>query len=569
MRQSNLFAPTLREVPAEAEVISHQLMLRAGYIRQLAAGVYTYLPLGVRVLRKVEQIVREEMDRAGAQEILMPSLQPAELWKESGRYEEYGAELIRLHDRHDREFALGPTHEEVITSLVRNEISTYRRLPVTLYQIQTKFRDERRPRFGLLRGREFIMKDAYSFNTDWDSLNQSYWGMHEAYTKIFNRLELNFRSVEADAGVIGGEGDTHEFMALANIGEDIIATCTCCSYAANLEKAESGPRTISSTDTAVNDVEKFHTPNIRTINELMLSLQIEAHHIFKTLIYLVDGNAIAVLIRGDHEVNEVKLKHYLHAQQVKLADSATAEQVTGAPTGFAGPMGLAIPLLVDQAIVNTPHGIAGANEEDYHVRYVRPGSDFPLEHVGDFRNVTEADPCPRCDNGVLDFYRGIEVGHVFKLGTKYSEKLGAVYLDSTGKEQVMVMGCYGIGVSRLLSAIAEQNHDEHGLIWPSSLAPFHVHVIPVSVKDTQQMKIAEEIYQHLLRKGIEVLFDDRDERPGVKFKDSDLMGIPIRIVIGKHATQGNIEFKERINSESIIMKIEDSLLRTLELVNIN
>ncbi len=569
MRQSNLFAPTLREVPSEAEVISHQLMLRAGYIRQLAAGIYTYLPLGWRVLRKVEQIVREEMDHVGAQELRMPALQPAELWKESGRYAEYGPELIRLHDRHGREFTLGPTHEEVITCLVRNEISSYRKLPVTLYQIQTKFRDERRPRFGLLRGREFIMKDAYSFNADSASLDQSYWSMHEAYTNIFNRCGLNYRAVEADAGVMGGEGDTHEFMALANIGEDTIATCTCCSYAANLEKAESGRRNTSSTDSAVNELEKFHTPNTRTIDQLMLSLQIEAHHIFKTLIYLVDGNAVAVLIRGDHEVNEVKLKHYLHAQQVELADSATAEQVTGAPTGFAGPIGLAIPILVDHVVVDMPHGITGANEQDFHFRYVRPGSDFPLEHIGDFRNVAEGDPCPRCNEGVLDFHRGIEVGHVFKLGTKYSEKLGAVYLDPTGKEQVMVMGCYGIGVSRILSALVEQNHDEHGLIWPLSIAPFHVHVIPVSVKDTQQMEIAEKIYHDLLNKGVDVLFDDRDERPGVKFKDSDLMGIPIRIVIGKHATEGNIEFKERINTESIIMKIEDSLIRTLEILNIN
>lgn len=568
MRQVNLFAPTLREVPSEAEVISHQLMLRAGYIRQLAAGVYTYLPLGWRVLRRIEQIIREELEHVGAQELHMPALQPAELWKESGRYEEYGPELIRLHDRHNREFALGPTHEEVITNLVSNEISSHRKLPVTLYQIQTKFRDERRPRFGLLRGREFIMKDAYSFNPDCASLDQSYWMMHQAYTNIFNRCGLNYRAVEADAGVIGGEGETHEFMALANIGEDTIATCTHCNYAANLEKAELGPIRTLSPDHIANTVEKFLTPNVRTIHELMLHLQIEAHHIFKTLIYVVDGNPVAIVIRGDHEVNEVKLKHYLHAQQVELADSSIAEQVTGAPTGFAGPIGLAIPILVDQAVVQIHHGITGANEQDYHYRFVRPGSDFPLDHVGDFRNVIEGDPCPRCNEGAIEFYRGIEVGHVFKLGTKYTEKLGATYLDPIGKEQVMVMGCYGIGVSRILSALVEQSHDDQGMIWPISIAPFHVHVIPVSIKDSLQMEIAEQMYQSLLNKGVDALFDDRDERPGVKFKDSDLMGIPIRIVVGKQAIHGQIEFKERIHTESTIMTIEDSILRTLELVNI-
>ena len=437
-----------------------------------------------------------------------------------------------------------------------------------MYQIQTKFRDERRPRFGLLRGREFIMKDAYSFHTDWTSLDLSYWMMHEAYTKIFNRCGLTYRAVEADAGVIGGQGETHEFMALASIGEDTITTCSCCNYAANLEKAVSGSLKVVALKSTIEKLEKFHTPDIHTINQLLHSLQIEAQHIFKTLIYRVDGKAVAVLVRGDHEVNELKIKHYLHAQHIELADTSTVEQVTGASVGYAGPVGLTITILVDQVVANINDGITGANEDDYHFRNVRPGIDFPMDHIGDFRNTLEGDPCPRCKEGSLEFYRGIEVGHIFKLGTKYSEKLGALYLDPAGKEQTMVMGCYGIGVSRILSALVEQHHDEQGIMLPISIAPFHVHVIPVSVKDSLQMEIAEDIYQHLANKGIEVLLDDRDERPGVKFKDSDLIGIPIRIVIGKHAADGNVEFKERSNADSTVMMIEDALLRIVELIAI-
>ncbi|MBP1995077.1 proline--tRNA ligase [Paenibacillus eucommiae] len=586
MRQNTLLSTTLREAPADAEVISHQWMLRAGFIRQLAAGIYTYLPLGWRVLRKVEQIVREEMDRAGAQEMLMPAMQPTELWKESGRYAVYGPELIRLHDRHEREFALGPTHEEVITKLVSGEISSYRRLPVTLYQIQTKFRDERRPRFGLLRGREFLMKDAYSFDADWAGLDQTYWKMYDAYQRIFNRCALKYRPVEADAGAIGGEGGTHEFMALADIGEDTIAVCPHCEYAANIEKAVAGavagtgtgigigtgtvPQTPGSLTVEQEDLaqeqEKIHTPGIRTIDQLVQALGVEANEIIKTLIYTADGQAIAVLVRGDHEVNEIKVKNVLSVENLEIANAEVVAKATGAPVGFVGPVGLTIPVFMDRGVADMSRGIAGANEQDYHIRNVQPKRDLSLEHIGDFRNVVEGDICPRCEEGSLQFYRGIEVGHVFKLGTKYSEKLGARFLDASGSEQVMIMGCYGIGVSRILSAIVEQNQDEQGIIWPMALAPFQVHVIPVSLKDEIQMKTAEELYQRLVDCGIEVLLDDRDERPGVKFKDSDLIGIPIRIVVGKHAAEGNVEFKERARAEQKIMKLEDAFSCVVELV---
>ncbi|SEB82688.1 proline--tRNA ligase [Paenibacillus sp. GP183] len=566
MRQSTLLLTTLRESPSEAEAISHQLMLRAGYIRKLAAGIYTYLPLGRRVLRKVEQIVREEMDRADAQEVLMPAMQPAELWNESGRYSVYGPELIRLRDRNEREFALGPTHEEVVTALVRNEVNSYRKLPLTLYQIQTKFRDERRPRFGLLRGREFLMKDAYSFDKDWEGLDHSYWKMFDAYNRIFGRCTLDYRAVEADAGSIGSEGGTHEFMALAGIGEDTVVTCMRCKYAANLEKAESSFRTMEPAASMSAEIEMFHTPDLRTIDQLVKSLEIESADIINTLVYLVDGKAVAVLVRGDHEVNETKVKNYLGADNIELADSQMVKSLMGMPIGFIGPIGLNLQILVDKTVANMNDGIAGANKQDYHFRHVRPERDFKMDHAGDFRNVTEGETCPRCHEGILKFYRGIEIGHVFKLGTKYSKKLSATFLDSSGKEQVMIMGCYGIGLSRILSAVIEQNHDEQGIIWPYSLAPFHVHIIPISVVDEYQMKAAEELRTHLIAQGIEVLIDDRDERPGVKFKDSDLIGIPFRIVIGKDAVQGKVEFIERRNKEKQLVSYEEAASCILDFI---
>lgn len=558
MRQSQLFANTLREAPAEAEVASHRLLLRAGYIRQLAAGIYTYLPLGWRVLRNVERILREEMDRAGAQELLMPALQPAELWQESGRYNAYGPELIRLADRHQRQFVLGPTHEEVITKVVKHEINSYRRLPVTLYQIQTKFRDERRPRSGLLRGREFLMKDAYSFDATWEGLDRSYQTMFDAYQRAFERCGLTFRAVEADAGSIGGEGSTHEFMALADIGEDTIAVCSQCGYAANLEKATSIVDQVGSgshVDMPLS--EKIHTPGVHTIDHLAQYLHIRPRDIMKTLIYLADGNPIAVLVRGDYEVNETKVKNALGVDAVELADAETTATVTQASVGFAGPIGLLIPLLIDETVVSMEWGVTGANESEYHLRHVVPGRDFKMERVGDFRNVKEGESCTRCETGKLGFVKGVEVGHVFKLGTKYSEALGARYLDANGSEQPLIMGCYGIGVSRLVSAIVEQHGDERGMVWPTAIAPYKVHLIPVSSKDSTQTKMANEMYDAFTRRGIEVLLDDREERAGVKFNDSDLIGLPVRIVIGKDAIHGKVEYVDRRSNEKQLLSLEE------------
>lgn len=561
MRQKSLLLTTLREAPSEAETISHQLLLRAGYIRQLAAGVYSYLPLGRRVLRKIETIVREEMDLGGVQEILMPSIQPAELWKESERYEVYGKELMTLRDRHEREFILGPTHEEVVTTLVRNEVSSYRKLPVSVYQIQTKFRDERRPRFGLLRGREFLMKDAYSFDMNTEGLDESYRQMYQAYHRIFERCGLNFRAVHADSGAIGGEGGSHEFMALADIGEDTIAVCSNCDYAANLEQAEGLRSAKEGVSAEVPLLEKFHTPNIRTIDHLVQELNIPADQIIKTLIYEGGGQVVAVLVRGDHEVNEIKLKKYMGASDIKLAEHDAVKDIAGVESGYVGPVGLPLTVLVDTAVADMTQGITGAGEKDYHLRNVVPGRDFELANIGDFRNVVEGEACPHCKEGILHFHQGIEIGHVFKLGTKYSEKLGATYLDRSGKAQLMVMGCYGIGLSRLLSAIAEQNHDDEGLIWPAALAPYHVHILMMSVKDADQKTAAEALYDQLTKLGIETLIDDRDERAGVKFKDASLIGIPVTLVVGKEAVHGRVEYLERSTAGKEILELDQAVLR--------
>ncbi|WP_282939731.1 proline--tRNA ligase [Paenibacillus sp. RC67] len=564
MRQRSMLIPTLREIPAEAEAASHKLMIRGGFIRPLAAGIYTYLPIGWRVLRKIEHIIREEMDRAGAQELLMPAMQPAELWKQSERYGVYGPELIRLHDRNQREFALGPTHEEVVTALIRDTVSSYRSLPMTVYQIQTKFRDERRPRFGLLRGREFMMKDAYSFAIDWESLDSTYQSMYETYHRIFTRCGLHFRAVEADAGSIGGEGETHEFMALSDIGEDTVVACPSCGYAANLEKAVALQQKQESASPSSNVLcEKFATPGIKTIEQLVHALGIKAEAIIKTLVYIADGQPIAIAIRGDHEVNELKMMHWLRAESLELADEQTIQQAVGGPAGFIGPIGLPIKLLVDHSAAQITAGTAGANTTDYHVRNVVPGRDFSIEHVGDFRNVKEGESCPQCSDR-LKFYRGIEVGHVFKLGTKYSDKLKAETADAAGQQTKLIMGCYGIGVSRLLSAIVEQYHDEQGIRWPASVAPFQVHLIPVSIQDETQIHLAETLYQKLINLGIEVLMDDREERPGVKFKDADLIGIPIRLVIGKKSNEGIVEYKSRTSSESVEMTVAEAIEHILK-----
>ncbi|WP_020617282.1 proline--tRNA ligase [Paenibacillus daejeonensis] len=545
MRQSQALIPTLREAPAEAEAVSHQLLLRGGYIRQLASGVYSYLPLGLKVLQHIERIVREELEAAEAQELLMPALQPAELWQASGRYAVYGPELIRLQDRHDRSFALGPTHEEVITTLIQQEIHSYRQLPLTLYQIQTKFRDERRPRFGLLRGREFVMKDAYSFAATWEEADQAYLEMFAAYERILRRCGLAFRAVQADSGAMGGEGGTHEFMALADIGEDTIAVCTSCDYAANLEKAEARAPVVSvSNEAPLSEPEMLYTPGVRTIAELKTALGVEAQAIFKTLLYIADDQPVAVVVRGDHEVNETKVKSALGAQSLELATPEQAAEL-GTQLGFAGPVGLEVPILADTAVWEAREGIAGANVPDSHVAHVVPGRDFAAEQVGDFRNVQAGEACPHCEAGQLQLHRGIEVGHVFKLGTKYSEALNARYLDRQGREQPVIMGCYGIGISRLLATITEQYHDEQGIRWPGEIAPFQVHVIPVSVKDGEQLRLARELYAELRSKGFEVLLDDRDERPGVKFKDADLIGSPVRIIVGKAAGEGAVEYSDR------------------------
>ncbi|AIQ53058.1 proline--tRNA ligase [Paenibacillus sp. FSL R7-0331] len=563
MRQSQLLLTTLRDAPAEAETASHRLLLRAGYIRMLASGIYSYLPLGRRVLRRIEHIIREEMDGAGAQEVLLPSLLPAELWKESGRFEPYGKDLMTMLDRHDRQFVLGPTHEEAITALVRGEISSYRKLPVTLYQIQTKFRDELRPRSGLLRGREFLMKDAYSFDADWAGLDDAYSRIFKAYERIFTRCGLNFKSVQANAGAMGGEGGNHEFMALADIGEDTLAVCTSCDYAANLEEAEGGTagNLTGSDQTDQPAAERFHTPGIRTIGQLEQELQIAPHRIIKTLIYSGGGSLFAVLVRGDHEVNELKLAAAAGIDEISLADYEAVQEGAGVESGYVGPVGLKLPLIIDKAVAAMNGGVAGAGEKDYHLRHVVPGRDFELKHIADIRNASEGETCPKCGTGVYKFHKGIEIGHVFKLGTRYSEKLGAVYLDASGSSKPIIMGCYGIGVSRLMAAIAEQSHDEEGLLWPSALAPYQVHILQLSAKDQEQSLLAEALYGELGGLGIEALLDDRDERAGVKFKDAGLIGIPVVLVIGKAAGEGKVEFWDRKSGTKEIVSSAEAVSR--------
>jgi len=529
MRYSKLLLPTLKEIPAEAETVSHQLLLRAGMIRKLAAGIYDYLPVGLRVLRKVEAIVREEMNRAGAQEVLLPAVQPAELWQESGRWQVYGKELLRFRDRHARDYCFGPTHEEIITDLVRRDVHSYRQLPLNLYQIQTKFRDEIRPRFGLIRGREFIMKDGYSFDVDEAAADQTYQAMYDAYSRIFRRCGLRFKSVEADSGPIGGSF-SHEFMVLAETGEDIIASCTACDYAANLEKAEVVPAPVTGSQVP-SPLTKVHTPAVRTVAEVADFLKISPAQVLKTLLYATDQGVIAVLVRGDHEVNEVKLKNLLRVNELALAGEAVVRRETGAGVGFAGPIGLQLPLYADQSLRGLANLAAGANADDYHYTGVNLDRDAAVRQYADLRQITAADPCPRC-GAALEFLRGIEVGHVFKLGYKYSQAMQATFLDANGQEQPMYMGCYGIGVSRIVAAAIEQNHDADGIIFPVPLAPFHVLLIPIASQDQQTMATAETLYQDLTAAGLEVLFDDRDERPGVKFKDGDLLGIPFRVVLG-------------------------------------
>jgi prolyl-tRNA synthetase len=564
MKQSMMLIPTLREVPADAEIKSHQLLLRAGYIRQNSSGVYSFLPLGKKVLQKVEEIVREEMNKIGAVELLMPALQQAELWQESGRWYSYGPELMRLKDRHDRDFALGATHEEMITSLVRDEVKSYKRLPLTLYQIQTKFRDEKRPRFGLLRGREFVMKDAYSFHASQESLDETYEKMMEAYSNVFRRCGLNFRAVLADSGAMGGK-DTHEFMVLSEIGEDTIAYSDESDFAANIEMAPVVVTYEKSTEEPLA-LEKIATPNQKSIEEVSTYLGVAPEKCIKTLLFKVDDQYVVALVRGDHEVNDVKLKNVLDATVVELATPEETKEVLGCSIGSLGPIGVnGVKIIADYAVEYIVNGVCGANEEGYHYKNVQPSRDFTVDQYVDLRFIQEGDPSPD-GKGTIRFAKGIEVGHVFKLGTRYSEAMNATFLDENGKAQPMIMGCYGIGVSRTLAAVCEQFNDEHGLVWPASLAPFDVHLIPVNMKDNAQRMLAEELYEQMKEYRLDVLMDDRAERPGVKFADADLIGLPVRVTVGKKASEGMVEVKIRRTGEVIEVTKEEVVQKVLELL---
>ncbi len=556
MKQSKTFIPTLREVPADAEVKSHKQLLRAGFIRQNTSGVYSYLPLAKRVLSKIETIIREEMEAINSIELLMPSLQSAELWQESGRWEKYGPELMRLKDRHDRDFALGPTHEEVITTLVRDEIKSYKKLPLTLYQIQTKFRDEKRPRFGLLRGREFIMKDAYSFHASRESLDETYDDMYRAYSNIFSRLGLNYRAVIADAGSIGGKG-THEFMVLSEIGEDTIAYSDTSDYAANIEMAEV-IADYQTSDEALKEVEKVATPDQKTIEEVSAFLQVKPANVIKSLVFDVDGELVVVLARGDHEINDIKLKNALEAGSVELASEAAIRELLGCGVGSIGPVKLPVDVKVvaDHAIKSIRNGIAGANEDGFHLVNVNPERDFAVNDYLDIRFIQEGDPSPD-GQGTIKFAEGIEVGHIFKLGTTYSAKMNGTFLDEQGKSQPFIMGCYGIGVSRILAAVAEHFQDENGFTWPTQLAPYDIHVVPVNTKDEVQVALADELYGLLKSYRYDVLLDDRAERAGVKFADADLIGLPVRVTVGKKAIEGIVEVKFRQTGETFEWKKEE------------
>ena len=570
MRWSKILIPTLKEDPADAEVVSHKLLVRAGFIRQVSRGVYDYFPLALRVIRKIEQIVREEMNRAGAQELLMPITAPAELWQESGRWEMYGKELLRFKDRNERDFCLGPTHEEIVTDLVRRSVRSYRELPFNLYQIQTKFRDEPRPRFGLMRGREFIMKDAYSFHTDVEDCRREYDNMYQTYKRIFSRCGLRFRPVEADTGTIGGS-QSHEFQVLAESGEDAIVSCNTCDYAANVEKAE--VKTARPTGRDIAEVspklEKVSTPGKKSVTEVAEYLKLPSENFIKTLVYRTDsGEFVAVLARGDHEVNELKLKTVLGCREIALADEASVASAIGVAPGFLGPIGLKLRVLADLSVHGMRAAVTGANEPNAHFINVDQERDFTPTVFADLRLAIAGDPCPRCEHGRLEAHRGIEVGQVFYLGTKYSVAMGATYLDAEGRERPIEMGCYGIGVSRLVAAAIEQNHDANGIIWPFSIAPFHVLLLPINYKDQSIREATDNLYGELQKHGVEVLLDDRDERPGVKFKDADLVGIPLRVTIGaKGLEKGCLELRLRRDGKTEEVPIADGATKIHAIVN--
>lgn len=566
MRFSKSFIKTLKETPKEAETASHKLLLRAGMIKKLTSGVYTYLPLGYKALRKVENIVREEMNRAGAQEILMPVLQPAELWKESGRWDVMGPLMMKLQDRNKRDFVLGPTHEEVITDLIRNDISSYKALPLNLYQIQTKFRDEIRPRFGLMRGREFVMKDAYSFHTSQESLDEEFLNMRDTYSRIFSRCGLKFRPVEADSGAIGGSG-SQEFHVLADSGEDEIIYCDSCEYAANVETATSKVEPAPVEE--LKDAELIDTPNVSKIEDIVNFLNIPYSKTVKAMMYRDMGTdqVYMVLIRGDYEVNETKLRNVINAVDVALL---TDEELVkyGLVKGFIGPYGMElkdIKIVADEEVTKINNHTAGGNKLDTHYINVNYGKDYTADIVADVKTVKPGETCPRC-GGKLHSARGIEVGHIFKLGTKYSQALNATYLDDKGESKVMIMGCYGIGVSRTLASAIEQNNDEFGIIWPTALAPYVVDVIPANIKNEDQVKVAEDIYNALLADGIDSMIDDRDERPGFKFKDADLIGFPFKVVSGKKAGEGIVELKIRRTGETLEVSKDEVVAKVRELM---
>lgn len=564
MKQSKLLIPTLKEVPSDAEAISHQLMLRGGYIKQITAGMYAYLPLAYRVLRNIETIIREEMENIDAAEMLVPAALPAELWQQTGRYETYGPNLFKFQDRHDRDFILGPTHEETFTTIVRDAVKTYKKLPITLYQIQTKYRDENRPRFGLLRGREFIMKDAYSFHAEEESLDKTFRDMDSAYTNVFNRVGLNFRSIIGDAGAMGGN-NSKEFMAIAPIGEDTVVYSDESDYAANLEMAQN-KRTMPKSHETLGELQKVATPGAKTIDEVAEFLGSSADREIKTLLFIADEKPVVVLMHGNDEVNEVKLKNYLSCDFLRPAEEDEARKYLGAGFGSLGPVGVSeeIEILADLDVENMANASVGANEDGFHYLNANLGRDFSVTHFADLRTVQEGEISPD-GKGHLKFTRGIEIGHIFKLGTRYSKDLDAVVLDENGRQLPIIMGCYGIGVSRLLSAIVEQHSDENGIVWPRSIAPFDVHVIPVNVKKEEQVELSEKVTELLENAGYKVLVDDRRERPGVKFADSDLIGIPARITVGKKAAEGIVEIKLRRTGETLEVKL-DELLNSLQIL---
>ena len=568
MRWSRYYLYTTREVPNDAEVISHQLMVRAGLIKKVAAGIYSYLPFGWRSLAKLMTIVRRELDAINSAELSMPAIQPAELWQESGRWVKYGKELLRIKDRHERDFVFGPTHEEVITDIVRRDVKSYRQLPISLYQIQTKFRDEIRPRFGLMRGREFIMKDAYSFHASPESLDVTYEDMRRAYCKIFEACQLDYTVVEADTGTIGGSA-SHEFMVVADTGESAVVRCPRCGYAANVEKAQTRKLpAAAATAAGASTMKKVSTPGKSSVEDVTAFLGVEPRQVVKTLIYDTEKGLVAVVVRGDREVNEVKLANHLDVQHLGLAAEEKVREATGAAVGYAGPVGLpkGVRLIGDETVRGLADFVVGANEGDAHYTGVHWGKDVDLAEWADLLLVTGGDPCPRCD-GTLEIFRGIEVGHIFKLGTKYSEAMACNYTDEAGADHPMIMGCYGLGIGRTVAAAIEQNHDKDGIIWPRPLAPFEVLLAGLNPDDAEVSRVAEELYAELRGQGVEVLYDDRDERPGVKFKDADLIGIPVRLVIGaKSLKEGKVELSLRRDREKLLVPPGDAVGRVLELL---